>query len=132
MSSGSGNCTVGIENITTYTFDFDRLEISDQGGNPAGYFNQTELRMQAMSQTYAVSELVMNRDDIVMLYKEVLPGREIPNLDFLNEPIVPSPTTTVVTQTTTGGMPRPTGGATAVSFSLFITLVALLFTSVFL
>ena len=125
------NCTVGVDNITSYTSTFDRLEISDQGSNPSGTFNQTELRDQARPLTYAVTELT-NRSDVMMLYEDVLPGRDIPNLEFLIEPM-PTPTTTVVTPTATGDMPKPTdGGTTAVSFSLFITLVALLFTSVFL
>ena len=133
MANGTGDCTVGVDDITTYTSTFDGLEIADQEDNPTGTFNLAQLREQARLQTYAVTELLENRNDIVMLYKSVLPGREIPNQDFLNEP-EPTPTTSATATQTATETPRPTetgGGATAVSFSLFITLVALLFTSVF-
>ena len=129
------NCTLGVGNISPYMSTFDSLEIADQENNPAGTFNLTQLREQAMPPlTYAVTNLLTNRSDIMMLYDIVLPERDIPNLDFLNEP-APTPTiTATATATQTASQsPRPTdtGGATAVSFSLFITLVALLFTSVF-
>ena len=132
-ASGTGNCTVGVDDITTYMSSFNSLEIADQDGNPAGTFDLAQLREQASLQTYAVTELLTNRGDIVMLYEDVLPGRDIPNLDFLSEP-EPTPTISAAATQTASETPRPTetgGGATAVSFSLFITLVALLFTSVF-
>lgn len=130
----STNCTIGVDNISPYNSTFDCREITDQEDNPAGTFNLTQLREQARLHTYVVTELLTNRSDIVMLYENVLPGRDIPNLDFFNEP-TPSPTSSMSVNPTVSDMPRPTqtGGATsiAVSFSLFITLVASLFTSVF-
>ena len=118
--------------LLTCMSTFDRLEIADQEDNPAGIFNLTQLREQARPQTYAITELLTNRSDIMMLYEIVLPGRDIPNLDFLNDP-TPKPTISMSVSPTASVTPRPTetgGGATAVSFSLFITLAALLFTSV--
>ena len=126
------NCTIGVDDISSYMSTFDRLEISDQEDNPAGTFNLTQLREQARPLTYAVTELLTNRSDIMMLYEIVLPGRDIPNLDFLNEP-TPTPTISMSVSPTASESPRPTetAGTTAVSFSLFIMLAALLFTSVF-
>ena len=155
----STNCTIGVDNVSPYNSIFDRREITDQEDNPAGTFNLTQLREQAMLQTYVVTELLTNRSDIMKLYENVLPGRDIPNLDFFNEP-TPSPTSSMSVNPTVSDMLRPTqtggdgdptitmsvnptvsdmlrptqtSGATsiAVSFSLFITLVASLFTSVF-
>ena len=130
----STNCTIGVDDVSPYNSIFDYREITDQEDNPAGTFNLTQLREQAMLQTYVVTELLTNRSDIKMLYENVLPGRDIPNLDFFNEP-TPSPTSSMSVNPTVSDMLRPTqtGGATsiAVSFSLFITLAASLFTSVF-
>ena len=135
MANGSDtNCTVGVDNISPYVSTFNHLEISDQDGNPAGYFNLTQLREQARPLTYAVTELLTNRSDIMMLYENVLPGRGIPNLDFLDEP-TPTPTVSMSATATVTDTPKPTqtgdGGATAVSFSLFIMLVSLLCASIF-
>ena len=95
MAHGSDhNCTIGVDNVSPYMSTFDKLEISDQVDNPTGDFNLTELREQARSLTYIVTELLTNRSDIMMLYGNVLPGRDIPNLDFLNEP-TPSPTISI-------------------------------------
>ena len=172
MANGSHtNCTVGVDNISPYVSTFNHLEISDQDGNPAGYFNLTQLREEARPLTYAVTELLTNRSDIMSLYENVLPGCDIPNLDFLNEP-TPSPTismsatatasdmlmptqsggttavlfllstaeatvipTTTIAPSSTIIVTRPTqpgNGTTAVSFSLTITLAALLLTIVFI
>ena len=70
---------------------FSHLEISDQDDSPAGYFNQTQLCKEARPLTYAVTELLTNRSDIMVLYENVLPGCDIPNLDFLNEPTLAAP-----------------------------------------
>ena len=130
----STNCTIGVDNVSPYNSTFDCREITDQEDNPAGTFNLTQLREQARLQTYVVTELLTNRSDIMMLYENVLPGRDIPNLDFFSEP-KPSPTSSMSVNPTVSDMLRPTqtSGTTsiAVSFSLFITLVASLFTSVF-
>ena len=118
MANGSdANCTIGVDNISSYMSNFDRLEISDQEDNPAGIFNLTQLREQARPMTYAVTNLLTNRSDIMMLYEDVLPQRDIPNLDFLIEPIIPTPTTSATVAT---DMPRPTetDGATTVTVSL--------------
>ena len=149
MAYGSHhNCTIGVDNVSPYMSTFDKLEISDQVDNPTGDFNLTELREQARSLTYIVTELLTNRSDIMMLYGNVLLGRDIPNLDFLNEP-TPSPTISMSVSpneptplptismnvspiaTDTPRPRQPGGDATAVSFSSLITLAALLFTSVF-
>ena len=122
MANGSDtNCTVGVGYISPYVSTFNHLEISDQDNNPAGYFNLTQLREQARPLTYAVTELLTNRSDIVMLYENVLPVRDIPNLDFLNE-ATPSPTMSMSATPTASNMLMPTqsGGTTAVSFSLSI------------
>ena len=156
MAYGSdANCTIGVDNVSPYMSTFDRLEIADQEDNPTGDFNLTELRDQARPLIYVVTELLTNRSDIMMLYKNVLPGRDIPNLDFLIEPspsptismsvssneLTPteneptlSPTISLNVSPTATHTPRerqPGGGATAVSFSLLITLATLLFASIF-
>ena len=42
MANGSDiNCTVGVDYISPYVSTLNYLEISDQDGNPAGYFNLT-------------------------------------------------------------------------------------------
>ena len=107
---------------------FDDLEVSDQIDNPSGVFNLTQLRQQTEPLPYEATRLLMD-SDIMMLYGNVLPGRAIPGLSFLNDttvnPIEPSDTQRTM---------RPGGddgdGATAISFSLFTMLAALLFASV--
>ena len=133
MANGSDNCTIGVGNIGTYMSNFTYLDIADQINNPAGTFNLTQLREQAQSLPYVMNNLLMDRNDIMMLYNYVLPGRPVPNLDFLN-------VTTTTTTTTTTATPTPTvtpvtsppggGGAAAISYSLFITLVAVLLASI--
>ena len=175
MANGQGSCTISVGNIGTYTPSVIGLEISDQADNPGGTFNLTQLREQARPLSYVMTDLLMNRSDIMMLYNYVLPGRPIPNLNFLNDATITTTTTTVITTTvattttnttttatttitaaatttttitatytltptittdTTISTPTPNpsdtpatdspggGGATAISYSLFITLVA--------
>ena len=129
MANGSHtNCTVAVSNVTSYMSTFDDLEISDQIRNPSGDFNLTQLRQQAAPLPYVATELLMN-SDIMMLYGNVLPGRAIPNLSFLNDttvnPMEPNDTQPTMPPGGGGG-----GGATAISFSLFTMLAALLFASV--
>ena len=130
-SSGRVNCTNGVGNFGNSTLSTVGLEISDQVDNTAGTFNLTQLRYQAGSFPYVMTNLLKNRSDIMMLYQYVLPGRPVPNLDFLDEPTpvttsaVPSATVTLPTPS-----PTPTGGAATISYSLFITLAALLLASV--
>ena len=114
------NCTFGVDSVSPYMSTFDRLEISDQEDNPAGTFNLAQLREQARPQTYAVTDLLTNRSDIMMLYENVLPGRDIPNLDFLT---APTPTISMSVTPTASDMPGPTqsDGTSTVSLSLFIT-----------
>ena len=173
MANGQGSCTISVGNIGTYTSSVIGLEISDQADNPGGTFNLTLLREQARPLPYVMTDLLMNRSDIMMLYNYVLPGRPIPNLDFLNDATITTTTTatttvaTTTTNTTTTATttitaaitathtltptittdttistptPNPSdtpatdspggGGATAISYSLFITLVTLLLASV--
>ena len=179
MANGQDNCTIGIGNVGTYTSSDIGLEISDQVDNPTGPFNLTELREQARPLPYVMTELLTNRSDIMMLYDYTLPGRPVPNLDFLNDtttttettatltatmtmttnatvttptiatPTIATPTATAIATTDTiGTTPTPTptpsntpattpattppggGDATAISYSSFITLVALLVASV--
>ena len=173
MANGQGSCTISVGNIGTYTSSVIGLEISDQADNPGGTFNLTQLREQARPLSYVMTDLLMNRSDIMMLYNYVLPGRPIPNLDFLNVTTITTTTTATITTTvattttnttttaattitatttttttitathtltptiTTDSTPTPNpsdtpatnppgGGAaaTAISYSLFITLVA--------
>ena len=122
MANGSDtNCTRGVDDDSSYPSNFNSLEIADQVTNPAGMFNLTQLREQARPLTYAVTELLTNRSDIMMLYENVLPGRDIPNLNFLNDP-APTPTMSMSATPTASDMLMPTqsGGTTAVSFSLSI------------
>ena len=98
MANGQGSCTISVGNIGTYTSSVIGLEISDQADNPGGTFNLTQLREQARPLPYVMTDLLMNRSDIMMLYNYVLPGRPIPNLDFLNDATI---TTTITTATTT-------------------------------
>ena len=68
MANGSHtNCTVGVDDISPYVSTFNHLEISDQDDNPAGYFNLTQLREQARPMTYAVTELLTNRSELIIL-----------------------------------------------------------------
>ena len=177
MANGSGSCTVGVGNVTSYTSTFDYLDIADQTNNPAGSFNLTQLREQARPLPYVMTELLMN-SDIMMLYNNVLPGRPVSSLDFLNDTTTMVTTTTTTTAAASTGSPasgtaptvsptgttaptvsstgstaaltvsatnatvptispvgtpptRPEGGGTtAISYSLFITLAALLLPSV--
>ena len=102
--------------------DFNSLDVDDQATNPAGMFNTAMLRYQAGQQPYVVTDFVNMDDGNEALFMSLLPSRTIPDTSFLND------TTTVsATPTTT---PSPTnevggGGAAAISFSLFTTLVAL-------
>ena len=160
MADGQGNCTIGVGNVGTYTPSNIGLEISDQVDNPTGPFNLTQLREQARPLPYVMTELLMNRSDIMMLYNYTLPGRPVPNLDFLNDTTINATTTTTTTTTDTIGItpttttaatdttdtigttatpsttdipaatPPDGGGSTAISYSLFITLAALLVASV--
>ena len=90
MVNGSHtNCTVAVSNVTSYMSTFDELEISDEIDNPSGVFNLTQLRQQAELLPYETTRLLMD-SDIMMLYGNVLPGRAIPNLSFLNDTTVNS------------------------------------------
>ena len=172
MADGQDNCTNGVGDIGTSTLPTVGLDISDQVNNAAGTFNLTQLREQARSFPYVMTDLLMNRSDIMMLYQYVLPGRPVPNLDFLNDAIditiatpsvspstittdtpsntqsntpsntplisatsstanVPPSPTSITPSTTATSTPAPSNtpsqnGATAVSRSLFITLISLL------
>ena len=157
MADGSSsNCTVGVGNITPYISSFDSLDITDQVENPAGSFNITQLHNQAITLPYVMTDLLMNRNDVMMLYENVLPGYPVPDLSFLNDTIpTPSPTsdipptsssdsdtlptlsatsdtqpststTSVITPSITPGADGG-GAAATISFSLCITVVALLF-----
>ena len=159
MANGQGNCTIGVGNVGTYTPSNIGLEISDQVDNPTGPFNLTQLREQAQPLPYVMTDLLTNRSDIMMLYNYTLPGRPVPNLDFLNGTTTANATTTTTTTDTIGITPTTTtaatdttntigttvtpsttdipaatppggGGTTAISYSLFITLAALLVASV--
>ena len=133
MANGQDNCTIGVDAVVnTYTPSAIGLDISDQADNPGGTFNLTQLREQARPLPYVITDLLMNRSDIMMLYNYVLPGRPIPNLDFLNDATTTTTTaaTATPTPTATPTTNPPSGGATAISYSLFITLVALLLASV--
>ena len=99
MANGQGSCTISVGNIGTYTPSVIGLEISDQADNPGGTFNLTQLREQVRSLSYVMTDLLMNRSDIMMLYNYVLPGRPIPNLDFLNVTTITTTTTATITTT---------------------------------
>ena len=132
-SDGLVNCTNGVNNIGNSTTPTVGAEIDNQVDNTAGTFNLTQLREQARSFPYVMTDLLTNRSDIMMLYEYVLPGRSVPNLNFLAEP-TPSLTTSFVvpsaTVTTASPTPTETGGSAAISYSLFITLAALLLANV--
>ena len=130
-SDGLVSCTNGVGNISNSTAPTVGLEISDQVDNTAGIFNLTQLRYQARSFPYVTTNLLTNRSDIMMLYQYVLPGRPEPSLDFLIEstPATSATSSATLTPTTTTS-PTPTGGAATISYSLFITLAALLLASV--
>ena len=68
MANGQGSCTISVGNIGTYTSSVIGLEISDQADNPGGTFNLTQLREQARPLPYVMTDLLMNRSDIMMLY----------------------------------------------------------------
>ena len=103
MANGQGSCTISVGNIGTYTPSVIGLESSDQADNPGGTFNLTQLREQARPLSYVMTDLLMNRSDIMMPYNYVLPGRPIPNLDFLNDATITTTiaTTTIIATTTT-------------------------------
>ena len=85
MANGQGNCTIGVGNVGTYTPSDIGFDISDQVDNPTGPLSLTQLREQARPLPYVMTELLMNRSDIMMLYNYTLPGRPFPNLDFLDD-----------------------------------------------
>ena len=135
MANGQGDCTIGVGNVSTYTSSDIGLEISDQVDNPTGPFNLTQLRYQARPLPYVITELLTNRSDIMMLYNYTLPGRPVPNLDFLID--ATGTTTTATPSASVTASPTPTtpgggggGGSSVISYSMFITLVALLLASV--
>ena len=132
MANGQDNCTIGVGNVGTYTPLDIGLEISNQGDNPTGSFNLTQLRDQARPLPYVITELLTNRSDIMMLYNYTLPGRPVPNLDFLID--ATGTTTTATPSASVIATPTPAtpggGGSSAISYSVFITLVALLLASV--
>ena len=128
MANGSDSCTIGVGNVGTYTPSSVGLDISDQDDNPTGTFNLTQLREQARPLQYVMTNLLMDRSDIMMLYNYVLPGRPVPNLGFLND--TTSTGTTPTPSTSPSTTPPGDDGAATVSYSLFITLVALLLPSV--
>ena len=115
MANGQGSCTISVGNIGTYTSSVIGLEISDQADNPGGTFNLTQLREQARPLPYVMTDLLMNRSDIMMLYNYVLPGRPIPNLNFLNDATITTTTiaTTTVATTTTNTTTTATTTITA-------------------
>ena len=121
-------CTLGVNNITnSYASTFTDLEISEQDDNPAGSFNLSQLQDQARQLPYVLTSLLMDSNDTRMLYGNVLPGREIPNLSFLNDT---TNSTTMPPDTDPTMSPGGGGGAAAISFSLCITMVALLLATV--
>lgn len=126
MANGSNPCTIGVNNTGSYTSTFTDLEISEQVDNQVGPFNLSQLRDQAAQLPYVLTSLLMDSNDTRMLYGNVLPGREIPNLSFLNA--TPSPT--MPTDTDPTMPPGGDDGAAAISFSLCITMVALLLATV--
>ena len=85
IANGQDNCTIGVGNVGTYTPSNIGLEISDQVYNPTGPFNLTQLREQARPLPYVMTDLLRNRSDVMMLYNYTLPGRPVPNLDFLDD-----------------------------------------------
>ena len=118
MANGSHtNCTVAVSKVTSYMSTFDDLEISDQIDNPSGDFNLMRICQQAEPLPYEATSLLMN-SDIMMLYGNLLPGRAIPDLSFLNDTTGNS----IEPSDTQPSMP-PGGddgdGATAILFSLF-------------
>lgn len=134
-NGSSTSCTVGVQDISSYTSTYNQLEIADQVTNPAAVpngFNTSQLRYQARQLPYVLTE-VLNRIEAKMLYNNVLPGRPEPDLGFLNDSIV-APTTTVTATITITDMPTMTprgggddgGGDITVSFSPLTTLVAFL------
>ena len=123
MADGSNPCTIGVNSTGSYTSTFTDLEISEQVDNPVGPFNLSQLRDQAAQLPYVLTSLLMDSNDTRMLYENVLPGREIPNLSFLNDT---TNSTTMPTDTDPTMSPGDGGGAAAISFSLGIILVALL------
>ena len=96
MANGTdSNCTVGVNNVAPYLQLFDCLEISDQVHNPAGSFNVSQLLHQARQLPYVMIDL-LNRSDVMMLSRAVLPGY-LPDTSFLNASDVTLTTTTPVT-----------------------------------
>jgi len=77
------------------------------------------LLTQAGQQPYVVTDFINMDDGNSALFMSLLPSRPIPSINFLNETTGPSASPTPTPT------PRDDGGAAAVSFSLFSTLVAL-------
>ena len=104
MANGSdSNCTVGVNNVAPYLQLFDCLEISDQVHNPAGSFNVSQLLHQARQLPYVMIDL-LNRSDVMMLSRAVLPGY-LPDTSFLNASditLTTTPVTPLPTRTTEG------------------------------
>ena len=82
-------------------------------------FNITMLRYQAGQQPYVVTDFVNMDDGNEALFMSLLPSRTIPDTSFLNDTTTVSATPTSPTNEVGGG------GAAAISFSLFTTLMAL-------
>ena len=102
MANGSdSNCTVGVNNVAPYFQLFECLEISDQIHNPAGSFNVSQLLHEARQLPYVMIDL-LNRSDVMMLSRAVLPGY-LPDTSFLNA--------SDVTLTTTPVTPMPPEGS---------------------
>ena len=102
MANGSdSNCTIGVGNVGSYLTSFDCPEIVDQINNPSGSFNVSQLLQQARQLPYVVTDIMLNRSDIMMLYSAVLPGRPVPDTSFLYESNT-IPTTSVTPIPTVG------------------------------
>ena len=95
MANGSdSNCTISVGNVGPYLTSYDSPEIIDQINNPSGSFNTSQLHQQAKQLPYVMTDIVMNRSDIMMLYSAVLPGRPVPDTSFLYDSYT-TPTTSV-------------------------------------
>ena len=102
MANGSdSNCTISVGNVGPYLTSYDSPEIIDQINNPSGSFNISQLHQQAKQLPYVMTDIVMNRSDIMMLYSAVLPGRPVPDTSFLYESNT-TPTTSVTPIPTVG------------------------------
>ena len=121
IANGQGSCTIRVGNIDTYTPSVIGLEISDQADNPGGTFNLTQLREQARPLPYVMTDLLMNRSEIMMLYNYVLPGRLVLDLDFLDDATITTTATTTVATTTTNTTTTATTTITAATTTTTIT-----------